>query len=114
MGAIGQFRVLGGSISLSVCTNILNNHLSVALSPILSAKQLSALLSSAAAIVDIPSSLQDRVREAYADGYQKQMQAITAFSAAAILVTFLMFERKPRWQQSDSVEESKESRSHHK
>ena len=98
MGAISQFRALGGSIGLSICTNLLNSRVSTMLSPMLSANQLLALRSSTDNIGDIPDGLQDLVREAYASGYRLQWQAMIAFAAGAFLATFMIIEKKPRWQ----------------
>lgn len=98
MGAIGQFRALGGSIGLSICTNLLNNHVSSVLSPILSADELSALLSSTEAVAGISPRLQDKVKEAFASGYNLQWLAMIAFSGGAVLASLMMVEKKPRWQ----------------
>ena len=110
MGAIGQFRVMGGSISLSICTNVLNHHLSSTLNSIsgITSTQISALLNTAQSITLIPPAMQAMVKNVYAQGYGVQIQATTAFSAAAFFATLLLVERSPRWQKSEEeLEEEK-------
>ena len=96
MGAIAQFRTLGGTLGISICTNLLNNHLKSGLNDILTKAQVTSLLESAHNIITIPPEQRGLVENVYAEGYRSQVQALTAFSAAALLATFLMLERKPR------------------
>jgi len=96
MGSIGQFRYLGGAIGIAICTNILKKHISSTLSPILSPSQLNALGQSTQALDTLPETLQNAVRQAYGEGYNKQMQVMAGLGAAAFLGTLLMYERTPR------------------
>ena len=98
VGALTQARILGGSIGLAVCTNILNDKVKSE-STFLSSQQLHSLLQSAEAINTLPSNLQERVRRIYGMGYNKEMQALTAFGGAAVLATLLMWEKKLRRMQ---------------
>ncbi|KAL8891707.1 MAG: hypothetical protein Q9192_005711 [Flavoplaca navasiana] len=95
IGALTQARILGGSIGLAVCTNILNNKVKTA-SSFLSSEQLHGLLESAQTIGLLPSGLQKMVRELYGKGYNQEMQALTAFGGAAVVATLMMWERKLR------------------
>ncbi|KAL9041869.1 MAG: hypothetical protein Q9180_000993 [Flavoplaca navasiana] len=95
IGALTQARILGGSIGLAVCTNILNNKVKTA-SSFLSSEQLHGLLESAQTIRLLPSGLQEMVREVYGKGYNQEMQALTAFGGAAVVATLMMWERKLR------------------
>lgn len=72
MGRIGQFRYLGRSIGIAICTNILNKHMSTRLSTILSPAQLGTLLQSTEVLSRLPPDLQDAARQAYAEGFNTQ------------------------------------------
>ena len=95
IGALSQARVLGGSIGLAICTNILNNRVK-AKSHFLSAQQLQELLQSAQTIKTLPLPAQKAVRETFAEGYNEEFQVLIAFAGAAILATLMMWEKKPR------------------
>ena len=94
MGALAQFRILGGSIGLAVCTNVLNTKIKSA--PFLSPQQLNSILESAQAVGKLPPSIQDTLRDTYAAGSNEEMQVLTAFSGATVLATLLMWEGKLR------------------
>ncbi|KAI4213593.1 MAG: hypothetical protein LQ351_003817 [Letrouitia transgressa] len=96
MGAIAQFRTLGGSVGVSICTNVLNNRIKSQLTTVLSSTQISGLLHSSESLKKIPQSLQWIVQSVYAGGFNEQMKALTAFGAAAMLTAILMWEKKPR------------------
>lgn len=98
IGALTQARILGGSIGLAVCTNILNEKVKAG-SDFLSPQQLDALLQSAQAIKALPPNVQVVVRETFGRGYNEEMQALTAFGGAALLATLMMWERRPRRMQ---------------
>lgn len=95
IGALTQARNLGGSIGLAICTNILNDKVKSE-STFLSPQQLGSLLQSAETIKTLPPNVQERVRQIYGTGYNKEMQALTAFGGAAVLATLLMWETKLR------------------
>ena len=98
MGSVAQFRVLGASILLSICTNLLNHRLTSMLRPVLLPTQLQDLLQSTQTIKELPPALQELVRRAYAEGFREQLIAMTVFSAAAIPATLMMTEKRPRTQ----------------
>ena len=98
IGAGGQLRILGGTIGLSMCTKITNNYAISKLCKVLSPSQLAGILESAQMIKNVPSSAQVLVRQAYAEAFNRQMAALTAFSGAALLSALMMVERRPRWQ----------------
>jgi len=95
VGALTQARVLGGSIGLAVCTNILNEKVKSASSS-LSSQELSGLLRSTQTIKTLPPDLQESVRQTFGMGCNEQMQALTAFGGAAVLATLMMWEKQPR------------------
>ncbi|KAF2865599.1 major facilitator superfamily transporter [Massariosphaeria phaeospora] len=98
MGISNQFRVLGGSLGVAICANILNNHLTDRLEGIVDPMHLKALLASAQTLALIPPELRGIVREAFAASFVQQMQIILGLSAAGLLVTLLMVEKRPRFQ----------------
>ena len=98
MGISNQFRVLGGSIGVAICANILNNHITDQLDGILDPVQMKGLLASAQALALIPPELREVVREAFAASFIQQMQVILGLSSAGFLATLLMVEKRPRFQ----------------
>jgi hypothetical protein len=98
MGISNQFRVLGGSIGVAICANILNNHITDRLHGILDPLQIKALLASVQALELIPSEQREVVREAFTASFIQQMQIILGLSGAGLLLTLLMVERRPRFQ----------------
>lgn len=100
MGAVGQFRALGGSVGLAVCAIALNNHFTHELSTEVTPNQLAALARSADMVALIPASLHEPIRHAYSGGFREQMQAMAAFSGAAVLASLLAIEKKPRRQKA--------------
>lgn len=99
MGMSNQFRVLGGSIGVAVCANILNNQLTSRLEGVLDPLHLKALLGSAQTMALIPPELRGVVRESFAMSFVRQMQVILGLSAAGFIATLLMVEKRPRYQQ---------------
>ena len=95
MGALSQARVLGGSVSLAICTNILNNKVKAG-SGILSPQQLDGLLHSAQTIKTLPPNVQQEIKKYFGRGYNEEMQTLIAFGGAAVLASLLMWERQPR------------------
>ncbi|KFY77332.1 hypothetical protein V499_03250 [Pseudogymnoascus sp. VKM F-103] len=105
-GAVGQSRVLGGSISLAIGTIILNRHLRALLthatSP-LSLPQLFSLRASLAVLSSFSEGQQEAVRAAYASAFREQMRVCAFVLVGGVVVTGLTWQRHPR-----SVEESRE------
>lgn len=95
MGALAQFRILGGCLGLAVCTNVLNNNIKSESSR-LTTQQLNDLLKSAQTIKALPPDLRENVRQAYAQGYNEEMQVLIAFAGAAVISTLLLVEKKLR------------------
>ncbi|KAF7888643.1 uncharacterized protein EAF02_003184 [Botrytis sinoallii] len=87
----GQFRALGGSIGIAISTNVLNNHITSALSSIISPIQLHELFQSAEVLTEFPRMLLAITRNAYSDAYNTQMFVLAAFSAATLMTTVLFF-----------------------
>ncbi|KAH8687908.1 drug resistance transporter EmrB/QacA subfamily [Tricladium varicosporioides] len=100
MGAMNQFRVLGGCVALAICTNLLNNKVTLDLKNILSPLELRSLQSSASATANLSPTVLWQVREAFLKGFEQQMLPLIGFGGGAILVSLFMIERNPRWQKS--------------
>ncbi|KAL9046690.1 MAG: hypothetical protein Q9206_007015 [Seirophora lacunosa] len=96
MGAVAQARTLGGSLGISICTNLLNNHIQDALKQVLSAQRIGDLLGSARSIAGFPENVRPVVRRIYAEGYRDQTVALTAFAGVGLLVVGMMWERPLR------------------
>ena len=97
MGAVNQFRYLGGSVCLAVCTNVLNNRFTQKLETIFSPSQLVDLAHSAQAIDKISDmDLQLEVRSVYGEGYELQLYVVLAFSGASLLATLMIWEKNLR------------------
>lgn len=98
MGALGQARVLGGSIGVAIATNILNHRVrsgTHAIPP----NVIKEILASTRAIDKLDKALQQAVRHTFAKGYDQQFQMLAGLGGATILLSCLMFERKPRRMQ---------------
>ena len=91
MGAVPQFRWLGGSIGVSICATIINKQLTSRLQSILPPEQLSGLSRSALVVNKFPPAAVDLIRQAYAIGFQRSILVLNSFAGAAILVTFLLW-----------------------
>lgn len=90
--------MLGGSVAIAICTNMLNHLVKSKLRTVLSPNQLANLLESVSTMKYLPSSSRQAVRDVYAQGYDTQMKILTAFSGVAIVATLMMVERHPRKQ----------------
>ncbi|KFY42310.1 hypothetical protein V495_04564 [Pseudogymnoascus sp. VKM F-4514 (FW-929)] len=104
-GAVGQARVLGGSISLAIGTIILNKHLVTLLThpSSLSVSQLASLRASLAVLPRLSQEQQEAVRAAYASAFREQMRVCAFVLVGGVVVTAMTWQRVPR-----SVEESRE------
>ncbi|KAL8710580.1 MAG: hypothetical protein Q9220_004804 [cf. Caloplaca sp. 1 TL-2023] len=96
MGAVAQARTLGGSFGISICTNLLNDHIKDALRGHLSTLQISDLLASAKTITNLSKELQPVVQRVFSEGYRDQAVALTVIGAASLLAVLLLVERRPR------------------
>jgi len=96
LGGVTQFRVLGGAVGVSVATNLLNNHVNIALSSIFTRDQVAIILHSTDSIARFDAQLQSSVRMIFAAGYKLQLGAVLGFTAAQFLGILLMWERRPR------------------
>ncbi|KAI9710155.1 MAG: hypothetical protein M1820_002957 [Bogoriella megaspora] len=94
MGAITQFRMMGGAVGLAIATCVFNGYVKSRLSDVLSAAQLGAVLQTAEAIGKLPPALQDMVKEVFARAFAVQFRIIIGTSAAQFLGIGLMWQKK--------------------
>lgn len=89
MGAVGQVRVMGGAIILSIATSVFNGYTRPRLAKIIGSSEFESR-----GYASIPSQFHDEVRGILAHGYNLQMIVLCAFAAAQIPATLLMWQRK--------------------
>ena len=67
MGAVTQFRILGGALGLAIGTNILNTYVRQHLNnnPDISFEQVNLVLSSPAAFAKLPAEVLNVVRQTF-------------------------------------------------
>ncbi|KAH8645580.1 major facilitator superfamily domain-containing protein [Tricladium varicosporioides] len=97
MGAITQFRALGGVIGLAIATNAFNDYVQSELSHRLTPSVLKSLLRSVTTTIGLlPIEVQTAVRLAFASAYDLQMKIMIGFAVSQTLAVGLMWERKLR------------------
>ena len=95
MGAVVQFRVMGGAVGLAIVTCVMNSWTESALSPLLASDQLAAILQTTAAINALqPADLQTAVRTLLGNGYIIQMRIMIGFAVAQFPATLLVWQTK--------------------
>lgn len=95
MGAIAQFRVMGGSIGLAIATAIQHSYIRSHLRQFLAGYVVEDLLQSASAISTLPTSAQDMARGTYAASYNMQMQFLAGTAGAQLLTSVMMWQKNP-------------------
>ncbi|KAJ5390077.1 MFS general substrate transporter [Penicillium cataractarum] len=95
MGAIAQFRVMGGSIGLAIATAIQHSYIRSHLRQFLAGNVVEALLQSASAISTLPTGTQDLVRGTYAVSYNMQMKFLACTAGAQLLTSLMMWQQNP-------------------
>ncbi|KAF2706214.1 MFS multidrug transporter-like protein [Pleomassaria siparia CBS 279.74] len=94
MGAITQFRIMGGAIGLSIVNTAMHGLLRSRLSPILKGAQLDQVLNSAQAIAALPVAMRKEVLLKYSEGYNLQMMILAGLAAGQIIGTLVMWQKK--------------------
>lgn len=94
-GALNQFRIYGGSLSLSIITCATLPSLRRDLLGVLSPQQTALILDRTEEILTLPPETQPLVRQMFGDMYNKQMVILIGISAAQVCMTLLQWQRKP-------------------
>ncbi|KAK4112255.1 major facilitator superfamily MFS-1, partial [Canariomyces notabilis] len=94
MGAVAQFRVMGGAIGLAIVTTAFNGLVRGRLGDQLAPGQLEQLLQFPGNIASLPPSVQEAIRVAFADGYALQAKILCGLAAGQIPASFLMWQTK--------------------
>jgi hypothetical protein len=94
MGAVAQFRVMGGAIGLAIVTTAFNGLVRGRLGDQLAPGQLEQLLQFPGNIASLPPSVQEAIRVAFADGYALQAKILCGLAAGQIPASFLMWQKK--------------------
>jgi hypothetical protein len=89
MGAIGQVRIMGNAIVLSIATSVFNSYTRPRLQSLLGTPEFEPNH-----ISDQRSVLDENVRNVFAQGYNLQMAILAAFSGAQVLAVLLMWKKK--------------------
>lgn len=97
MGAVAQFRVMGGCIGIAIVTAVANGYLQSNLSLFLKADEVDTILRSAEMLGTLPSVDQSLVRGVYSASYNLQMKILAGFAGGQVLTSLLM------WQKSQLV-----------
>ncbi len=95
MGALTQIRVLGGTVSLAVCSAVLSNYLREHLAGVITPAEFGAIAETFGAIEKLGPERVAKVRLAFAEGYRRQFQLLTGFSGAALLAALFLISRHP-------------------
>jgi hypothetical protein len=111
-GALGQARVLGGTIGLSVATIVLNRSIVADLSGTLSPTQVSNLQQSITTIFDLDPREQVKVAGVFANSFKTQMRICMYLSAAALVAALFTWQKNPASvadskSQPDTVDETR-------
>ncbi|PWY83834.1 MFS general substrate transporter [Aspergillus sclerotioniger CBS 115572] len=94
MGAIAQFRVMGGCIGIAILTAVANGYIHSHLQHALAADQWQTISHSAALIWTLSPAAQTLVRVTYSASYNLQMQILAGFAGGQVLASLLMWQKK--------------------
>ncbi|KAJ5716723.1 MFS general substrate transporter [Penicillium malachiteum] len=95
MGAIAQFRIMGGAIGLAIATAIQHSYLRSHLSDCLTSGVIETILQSTSAIATLPTDSQTLVRATYAASYNMQMKFLAGMAGAQVITGITMWKRDP-------------------
>ncbi|TGO48513.1 hypothetical protein BCON_0238g00030 [Botryotinia convoluta] len=90
-----QFRVLGGTLGLSIVTSVMNRTIRKELLLLLTPIEAEMVLRSIDTIKELPLRLGDAVRSIFGRGYNLQMKLMIGFAIAQLPATALMWTKDP-------------------
>lgn len=91
MGAVTQFRYLGGAIGIGVVTAALNSYVKQHLTNFLSAESIMAVLESSRAIATLASDERIQVLQVFSDGFLLQWRLLCGFVGLQIVTILLAY-----------------------
>ena len=94
MGAITQFRIMGGAIGLSIVNSVMHGMLRSGLAPFLTSVQLGEVLDSAQNIAGLSPKVREQVLLTFSDSYNVQMRILAGLAAGQIIGTLIMWQKK--------------------
>jgi hypothetical protein len=92
-GAINQFRILGGSVGLSIVVCASSSRLRRDLLSVLTPSEVAMVLNRTDEIQYLPEDTQRQVRIFFGQSYQLQMLIVVGIAAANIPATFLLWKK---------------------
>ncbi len=87
LGAVNQFRFLGGAVGLAICSTLLN-HQTKNVSPILATSQTGGQATNANSVYEF--------KHAHSVGYHLQTELLAYSCVLSLFSLLLLVERKPR------------------
>lgn len=95
MGAITQFRTMGGAIGLSIVNTVMHTFLKSRLRNIItSADALNKVLDSAQSIAALDPATRLKVVLEFSEGYNIQMRILAGLAAVQLLGSAVMWQRR--------------------
>ncbi|KAI9036876.1 MFS general substrate transporter [Aspergillus affinis] len=94
MGAVAQFRVMGGAICLAIVTAASQGYLQSHLSNLLDPQQVHDILNSTDALGEFSAVTQEAIRKTYSGRYNLQMKILIELAGGQVLSTTLMWKKK--------------------
>ncbi|OTB01301.1 hypothetical protein M426DRAFT_14609 [Hypoxylon sp. CI-4A] len=92
--AVVQFRFLGGAVGVSVTTAVGNSWVKAASASLLSSDEAEAIFRSLETIKNLPSALENDIREIFLRSFTTQMYIILGFAVAATFCSLLMWQKQ--------------------
>jgi|TARA_R110002003_G_scaffold79_7_gene7071 hypothetical protein len=95
MGAVTQLRIMGGAIVLAIATSVFNSYTNPQLAEYLSRYSITRdVIYSTQGLARLSIPDQETVRTILARGFNRQMIVLSAFAAAQIPTSFLLWRKE--------------------
>jgi hypothetical protein len=94
MGAVTQFRLMGGAVTLSIINTARNAYLRSHLKDILTTAQINTVLDSAPSSRDLDPATRHTVGIRLAEGYNLQTKILAGMAGVQVLASLLMWQKK--------------------
>jgi hypothetical protein len=94
MGAVTQFRLMGGAVTLSIINTARNSYLKSSLMSLLTPEQITSILDFAPKANGFDAATRQAVGIKLAEGFNLQTKIIAGMAGAQILASLLMWQKK--------------------